>query len=248
MKVDAQSLAYIQNVVKTAQLVKINNIIIEPNKVRAIDDDKTVVMFQDADVPEMPFDSIGLNRIDVFMNRFDIAKAMDKFELEAIMPAVENVTVPTDKATPKFARALVMTAKGTRIDYRCANPGTIQAPKVINDTVKFEIEMNPEAVVLMTKGQSAMTAEDVALISDEDGVRFEMTDINGDAFTYKFADKVKLIDKKADGKDTNFTHKYPLKVILPLLKVSSTSPIQITSRGMAKIVVNGLDMYVIQRA
>lgn len=245
MKVDAQSLAYIQNVVKTAQLVKINNIIIEPNKVRAIDDDKTVVMFQDADVPEMPFDSIGLNRIDVFMNRFDIAKSMDKFELEAVMPTVDPTA---DTVAPKFARALVMTAKGVKIDYRCANPATIQAPKVINDAVKYEIDMNPEAVLLMSKGQSAMTADDVALVSDEDGVRFEMTDINGDAFTYKFADKAKLVDKKADGKDTTFTHKYPLKVILPLLKVSSAMPIQITARGMAKIVVNGLDMYVIQRA
>jgi hypothetical protein len=244
MKVDAASLAYIQNVVKTAQLAKIGNIIIEPTKVRAIDDEKSVVLFQDVDVPDMPFNSIGLNRIDVFMTRFEIAKSVDDFTLEAVMPDAD----PEKPDANKFARALVMKGKGIQIDYRCANPQTIQAPKTINDAVKYKVAMNPEAVLLMSKGQTAMTADEVSLISDKEGVHFEMTDINGDAFTHAFADKVTLVDKKAKGDDTNFTHKYPLKVLLPLFKVSSDMPFHITSRGMLKIVVNGLDMYVLPRA
>jgi hypothetical protein len=243
MKVDTQSLAYIQNVVKTAQLVKIGNIIIEPEKVRAIDDEKSVVLFQDTDVPDMPFSSIGLNRIDVFMNRFDVARTVEDFELEAVMPDAD----PEKPDAPKFARALVMKGKGIKIDYRCANPATIQAPKVINDKAKYKVDMNPEAVLMMSKGQSAMTADEVTLVADEKGVHFEMTDINGDAFTYKFAEKVTPVDKK-DGKDTNFTHKYPLKVILPLFKTSSDAPFHVTARGMLRIVVNGLVMYVIPRA
>ena len=244
MKVDAKSLAYIQNVVKTAQLVKIGNIIIEPKKVRAIDDEKSVVMFQDSDVEEMPFGSIGLNRIDVFMNRFEVVKGMDGFELEAIMPEVD----PEKQDAPKFARALVMKSKGIKIDYRCANPATIQAPKQINDTVTFKVPMNPEAVLLMSKGQSAMSSDEVSLVCDEDGVRFEMTDINGDAFTHHFAEEVSIVDKKSKGKDTNFVHKYPLKVVLPLLKAASDTPFYMTSRGMLKIVVNGLDLFVLPRA
>lgn len=244
MKVDTKTLAYIQNVVKTAQIVKIGNIIIEPDKVRAIDDDKQVVLFQDADVPTMPFGSIGLNRIDVFMNRYEVAKTFDGFELEAVMP--DKTSDDDDK--PKFARAILMKGKGIKIDYRCANPATIQAPKLINDVVKYKVMMNPEAVLMMSKGQSAMTSEDVALISDKNGVSLEMTDINGDVFNYHFADAPLLVDKKADGKDTNFIHKYPLKIVLPLFKVCSDSPFFITSRGMIKLVVNGLDMYVLPKA
>jgi len=244
MKVDAPSLAYIQNVVKTAQLVKIGNIIIEPDKVRAIDDEKSVVLFQDVDVPKMPFNSIGLNRIDVFMNRFEVAKGVEDFELEAVMPDPD----PEKLDAPKFTRALVMKGKGIKIDYRCANPATIQAPKLINDKIKYKVQINPEAVLLMSKGQSAMSSDDVTLTSDKDGVVFEMTDINGDAFTYKFADKVTLVDKAANGKDVNFIHKYPLKVLLPLFKVSSDAPFFVTTRGMLKVVVNGLDLYVLPRA
>lgn len=237
MKVDVETLAYIQNVVRTAQLVKINNIVIEPERVRAIDDEKSVVLFQDSDVPDMPFGSIGLNRIDVFLTRFEIAKGAADFTLEAVMP----------ESDAKFARALLMQGKGIKIDYRCANPATIQAPKQIHDTIKYKIQMNPEAVLLMSKGQGAMGADEVSLISDKEGVRFEMTDINGDAFTHGFAKSVTNVDPST-GRDTNFTHKYPLKVMLPLFKTASDVPFHVTSKGMLKVVVNGLDMYVLPRA
>jgi hypothetical protein len=244
MKVDAASQAYVQNVVKTAQLVKIGNIIIEPDKVRAIDDEKSVVLFQDVDVPAMPFTAIGLNRIDVFMNRLEVARGVDDFELEAVMPDLD----PEKPDAPKFARALIMKGKGIKIDYRCANPATIQAPKSINDKVKYKILMNPEAVLLMSKGQSAMSSDEVVLTSSDEGIVFEMTDINGDAFTHNFAEKATVVDKTVSGKDVNFTHKYPLKVILPLFKVSSDAPFFVTTRGMLKVVVNGLDVYVLPRA
>lgn len=244
MKVDSKTLAYIQNVVKTAQLVKIGNIIIEPDKVRAIDDEKSVVMFQTADVPKLPFGSIGLNRIDVFMTRFEIAKGIDKFELEAIMPESD----PAKPNKDEFARALVMKAKGIKIDYRCANPATIQAPKLINDQIKYSVMMNPEAVLLMSKSQGAMNSDEVSLVSTDDGVYFEMSDINGDVLTYKFANKVDIEAAKVDPKDIKFNHRYPLKVLLPLFKVSANSPFFVTSRGMLKVVVNGLDMYILPRA
>ena len=241
MKVDAKTLVYIQNVVKTAQLVKIGNIIIEPDKVRAIDDEKSVVLFQDEDVPAMPFGSIGLNRIDVFMNRFELARSADKFEIEAIMPESK------DNNAPQFARAIVMKGKGMKIDYRCANPATIQAPKQINDTLKYQIQMNNDVVSLMAKGQTAMNSDDVSIISNKDGVSFEITDINSDAMNYKFSDGVDLVDVKADQDDTEFSFKYPLKVILPLFKAAPSAPFFISTKGMLKIIVNELDMFVLPR-
>ena len=82
MNLDKQSLAYITNVVNTARMVDIDDVIIEPGKVRAIDENKTVVLFQDTDVPEMPFNSIGLNRINVFLSRLGIAKTQEDFKVK----------------------------------------------------------------------------------------------------------------------------------------------------------------------
>jgi hypothetical protein len=246
MKVDALSIAYIQNVVATAQLVKIDDIIIEPDLVRGIDEDRSVVIIQTTDVPAMPFTSIGLNRIGVFMNRFKIAKDMADFEIEAIMPNLDSKQ-KNSNVSSTFARALVLKGKGIKIDYRCANPDTIQAPKSLNDKPKHKVPMTAEAVLLMSKAQSAMGSDEITLTSQEDGVSFEMADMNSDVFSYKFGEEVTVVDKDADRKDTNFTHKYPIKILLPLLKVSSDEPFLITSRGILKIVVNGLDFYILPR-
>lgn len=238
MKVDQQSLAYIQNVVTTAELVKIGSIIIEPGRVRAIDEDRTVVIFQEKDVPDMPFGSIGLNRIDVFSSRFQIAKTFDGFEIDA--------TVEDSNPDAPFARALNMKGKKMKVDYRCANPATIQAPKVLNDTLKHRVRMSPEAVLLMQKGASAMGSDELTLIGDKDGVSMEISDINSDKLAYAFADVVdNVVD--GDGDSANFIHKYPIKTITTLFKTNPDGYFYLTSRGMLKIVVNNLDVLVLPR-
>lgn len=236
MIVDKASLAYIQNVVRTAELFKIGNIIIEPDRVRAIDEDQTVFMLQVVDVPVMPFGSVGLNRIDVFSSRFDIARSIDNFEIDA--------TVETTDPANIFARALTMKAKGIKIDYRCANPATIKAPKTINDPIKYRVRMTPEAVLLMQKAQHAMGSDEIAFIGDETGVSFELSDINSDKMNYKFADTV---DNQVEGdvSPAKFVHKYPIKTITTLFKQAPDGFFQLTSRGMLKVPVNNIDTYVI---
>lgn len=237
MKVDQASLAYIENVVATAHLIGIDNIIIEPDRVRAVDEDSTVILLQTTDVPQMPFGSVGLNRINIFSSRYAIAKTVDNFEMDATVDGPEGAT---------YARALTMKAKGIKIDYRCANPATIRAPKGLNDAVKYKARMLPEAVLHMHKGASAMEADELTMIGTKDSISFEMADINGDKLTYKFGDSVDTVqpDDKADPK---FTHRYPVKLLQTLFKGHSDSYFYVTSRGMMKLTVNNLDVYVLPR-
>lgn len=235
MIIDAGSLAYIQTVIRTASLVKIDNIIIEPGKVRAVDSDRTVVLFHDKDVPPMPFGSIGINRIGVFSDRIDIAKSVDNFSIDAV---VESAT-----GKDPFARALVMKGKGIKVDYRCANPQTIQAPKAVHDQAIYRVKITPEAITLMQKGQSAMSTDEITFVGTGDGVSFEMSDINSDTLTYHFADN---IETTGDNTPT-FTHKYPIKTLHSLFKANNDGYFQVTSKGMMKIVVNNLDIYVLAR-
>jgi hypothetical protein len=238
MKIDQTSLAFIQKVVDTASLVKIDNIIIEPGKVRAIDEDRTVVIFHDQKIPDMPFGSIGLNRIGVFSNRYDLARSIDGFDMEAVVESSNPQNV--------FCRALVMKAKSVKIDYRCANPLTIQAPKTLNDAAKYRIAMTPQAVSMMKRGQTAMSSDEIKFIGGPDGVLLEMSDVNSDALTFKFADKIEVLDD--EGTEPNFQHKYPIKTLLPLFSADPDVRFCITGRGMIKIVVNNLDVYVVPRA
>lgn len=229
MKLDKNTVSYIQTVVETAKLVGIDSVIIEPNLVRAIDDNNTVVINQNKDVPEMPFGSIGMNRLDIFTARYDIAKTHDGFTIEA----------DVDDGSA-FARSITMKAKGMKIDYRCANPTAIKAPKQVNDVLKYRIALTPDAVSNLQKAQSAMKAETVTIVSDG-GVSFELTDLNNDVFKYQFADKVEVL---TDGTG-KFAHRYPVKTLLPLFKQNSTGHFEIGAKGIAAFQLNGLKVFVL---
>jgi hypothetical protein len=239
MLIDPPVLAYIQNVIKTADLVKIDNIIIEPGRVRAMDIDRTVVMLHNKNVPDMPFGSIGINRISVFNARVDIAKAATNFTIDAV---VENIP---DKAP--FVRSLQMKGKGIKVDYRCANPATIQAPRAVDDPSVCRIQIVPEAIQMIQKGQSAMSTDVVSFICTADGVMLEMSDINNDKLSYHFADSVENLSEPSSGAMPAFSHRYPIKTLMALFKANSDGFFQVTTKGMVKIVVNNLDLYVLAR-
>lgn len=230
MKLDPEIVAYVLNVVKTARLVGIDNIIIEPDLVRAMDDANSVVLYQNENVPEMPFGSIGLTRIDTFMARFDIAKTQEKFSIEAAVQDDED-----------FARSLVMKGKGIKIDYRCGNPAKIKAPRQVNDTLKFRIPLNAEAVLLLQKGQAAMGSETVSIINN-DGVSFELVDVNNDVFKHTFA-----ADAESLTNDTNtkFAHRYPVKTLLALFKHNPDGHFMIGAKGILSFPINGLTVFVL---
>jgi hypothetical protein len=237
MKVDQQSLAYIENVVTTARLVGIDGIIIEKDRVRAVDEDSTVILLHTTNVPELPFGSIGLNRTDVFSSRYAIARSIDNFEMDVIVDGPEDA---------RYARALTMKAKGTKIDYRCANPATIRAPKALNDAVKYRVRMHPEAVLHMQKGASAMESDELTMIGSKDSVSFEVSDINGDKLSFKFGDTVDNVQPD-DTSDPKFANRYPIKLLQTLFKANPDGYFFVTSRGMLKVSVNGLDVYVLPR-
>lgn len=230
MKLDNNNLNYIKNVVETAQLVGIDNIIIEPGKVRAINDEKTVVLCQEDNVPDLPFNSVGLNRINVFLSRLEIARTQDNFA----------VSVVTDD-DGEFARSFTMTGKGFKVDYRCANPKTIHAPKRVNDELIYRINLTADAVQMLQKGQAAMGSDVVSFIYADGSVSLQFIDTNLDKFTLTFTDDVV---KKSDAPDT-FTHKYPIKILLPLFKKDPDGYFQIGRKGMLNIVINSLNIFVL---
>lgn len=232
MKINPEQIAFIESVVKTGLSVNIDNVIIEPDMVRAIDDGRTVVLFHNTDVPPMPFGSVGLNRISVFKSRLDIAKTQNNFTVD--------VKINEDEGC---ATSIHMRGDSLKIDYRCANPAVIQAPRSINDTLIYRIQLNAEAVSLLQKGQAAMGSETVT-IKNDDGVKFELLDVNSDVFSYTFAPDVEIDDVEID---REFTHRYPIKTLLALFKQNPDGMFEIGEKGILRIDINGLDVYVLPK-
>lgn len=233
MKITPQTITYIQNVVDAAKVLDIDSIIVEPDCVRGMDSNQTVVILQKDGVPDLPFGSVGINRIGVFYARLGVVKTQENFTIDAV-----------SDDTGEFVRSLTLKATGTKVDYRCANPTTIKAPRQVNDTVLFKVDMTAETIVMLDKGYRSMGVEEVTIVSKADGVVFEFTDINGDVFSHKFADTVEFVTDETD--NSLFAHRYPVKTLLAIFKGSEGS-FMVGKKGILKTTLNGLDVFVLPK-
>jgi len=232
MKLSSDTLAFIQTVVETAHLVDIDNVIIDSESLRGLSEGSTVVLLE-KNVPNLEFEAIGLNRTDVFQQRLNVVRELDNFTVDAV--------VDDEKG---FVRSLTMKAKGTKVDYRCANPTTIRAPRILHDEMLARVVVNADAVRMLQKGASAMGSDAVSFTSDADGVSFALVDLNQDTFEHAFAEHAEPLK---EGTPANFSHKYPVKTVLALLKHSSSDLtfFEVGVKGTLRVKVNGLGVYVI---
>jgi hypothetical protein len=233
MKIEPQLINYIKSVVKTASSVGIDGIIIEQSVVRAMDEEKTVVLCQTDNIPKLPFGSLGVNRITVFTDRLALVENREGFEV-----------VPVKSDRDDQVISLNMKASGIKVDYRCANIATISAPKQVNDTPKYRVPLNAEAVALLARGQTAMGAETVTILSNSAGVAFELVDTNGDVFSNVFTTSAEPV---GDAIDTHFVSRYPVKILLSLFKQNPDGCFYVGQKGTLKITVNEFDIYVLPR-
>lgn len=240
MKLDTNIITFIKRVIKTAQLVGVDNIIIETGKVRAVDDSRTIAIIQDSGVPTFPFESMALNRIDIFLSRLALVDNRDDFTIDAIIHEKTNQV-----------SSLTMKGKGIKVDYRCANIDTMsKIPKQSADVLKYRVDIDADTVSLLQKAQSAMPQQDtvdvVTIVSKDDGVFFELSDVTGDVFSLKFAEGATSLIP--DDKDTRFVYRYPIKTLLVLFKHNPTGVFNVGQRGILNVEVNNANIYVPPRA
>ncbi len=250
MKLTTEELDFIQLVIKTANLIKVTSVIIEPGKVRAMDEDQTTFLFQDGGVPDMQFGSIGLNRLAVLSTRLDLARAQDGFFADVVTTGEDN-TVGFDRFDPQskdkppmWVRSISMNGKGTSIDYRCASPQTIKAPKNRAGANVFSVTISPDVILMLQKGKAAMKSDEVTFIGTKKGVRLEISDINSDTLSYHFNDTI-MCDA---GEEPNFSHTYLIDSLIPVFKTNPVGMFSLTARGSLRFTVNGLDVYFMSRS
>lgn len=234
MKLTSDLIEFIEKVIKTGKLANIESVIIDADSgtVRGIDEDRSVVLFHNENVPSFPVGLVGINRVGLFLSRVDIVKNRDGFDVDAEIVEMDGV---------EYVKALHMKSADTKVDYRCANPDTIKAPKQINDTIIYRVQLNAEAVSVLQKGVAAMGTDTVSVVGG-DGVAFELQDISEDVFRHVFApDSVQL----GEGTTGAFAHKYPVKTLLALFGQNPDGFFEIGEKGILRIAVNDLNLYVL---
>ncbi len=234
MKLESDILQYVISVINTAMMAKIEAVIIEPDRVRAVDDGRSVVMLHQSDIPSLPFPAIALTRLSTFVSRFDLAK----------LSGDVKATITMDTTHP-YVRSINLSSKGFSVDYRCSNPETIRVPKKLNDIARYQFNLSADIISLITKASSAMSNDDVVLKSTNGQLFVEMNDTaTNDKLTYDTGSYVEVIDNSVN---TDFSYTYSAKLITSLLKHDPNQSLYITaSTGLLKVNVNNFDMYMTQ--
>jgi hypothetical protein len=216
----------------------IDSLIIESHMIRAIDEAQKIAILFNGPVPITSFTSIGLNRISTFTNRFELFATPQNVSVTA---TIRETPDPTSYDPVKWVQSLMFKDKTVSVDYRCANPLTIQAPKALTNTVVGHSTLTSNLLTIIRNGQSAMRATTAVLKSTEDGLFLELSDMNRDRM--KICIDSVMCD--TDGVPVLFEHKYPLKSFLLPFKLSSSGDFEISSKGLLKTTVNNLPTYII---
>lgn len=239
MKLKNDLISFLKRVIDAANLVGIESVLIERERIRAMEKGKneSVVIILDTNVPQLPFDAVGLTRLDVFANRLAVAESLENMSVDAVVD---------DSGQGSIVKSIAMTAKGFKVEYRCANPKAVKkAPKELNDVFKHRIKFGEDAVSMMTKGRSAMGADIVTLASNSNGVSFEFVDVNNDVFSFVFADDVESL---TEDDDTSFVFRFPADMLLSMLKKNETGYFEVSQNGLLQCEVYGVNVIVMQKA
>lgn len=228
MQLQKETITHIQKAVKTAKLLGIDTICIEEGLVRAMSDDRSVLIVDANDV-ELPFEALGVSRIPQFIERYNITSEG------------ENFTMSLDESDA-FVKSVVLKCKGTKIDYKCSNPSNIVAPRKLVDVMTYGIDITDESIQMLKRSVAAMGADELTIVSNDDGVSIEMNDVNNDIFKHE----LNTIAAILDGESTSFAFRYPAKLLISLLQ-NSTNHIEIAKKGSLKLNINGFDTFVIQK-
>lgn len=236
MKIEPVELEFIQNVIKTAELIKIGGVSIESGRVRGMDEDRNAFILHTDGVPDFQFGALGINRLAEFTARLNMARSTVGFTIDATVDTVNEST---------FVRAVQMKAKGLKVDYRCANPLTIQSPKKLNDPFVYQFDLPPAISSFLSQGQSAYKTDSAMLVCANNQIKMVLADINGDKMEYVVTDDC-IIDDSGDGQPIaeEFSFSYPIKTLLPLIKASPDATVYINTRGILRINVNKLDTHI----
>lgn len=241
-------LEYIIKVLKIANLLKIENVIFEPNIVRGMDNNQSIVLFQDQNVPSFEFGSIGINRIDLFLSRINLLQGT-KFNVEYVTTG-EDTSIGYSQYDPKihnfqpmWVRSLTLSSPKTSIDYRATNPTIIKVPKKRADINKFSCSMSQEIVDVIQKGKSAMKTDLVTFKGTPKQLIIHITDINNDTLKFNSGKQIKLTND-TEIASLEFNYGYSIDTILQLFKNNPTDEFFITAKGFLCYNFNNIDIYI----
>ena len=230
MNINTDTLLQIENIIKSAKLVDISEMIISKELIRGINKSKTAFMLSEAELSD-DFETLAINRPDVFTSRFNLVKDIDDCKTTAKLKEKDNDT---------FIEQLDFKSKSVKVQYRTCNPAMVTAPKSINDKDTYFIKFSDVDVRTLLKSQASIDTENIKLIGNEEGLSYQLTDLSGDNITIDSDSSIDCDDSKF-----SFSFNFAQKPFLALLKNSESFEFTLGKKGIFKIKVNNIYFYLL---
>lgn len=226
MKLTKPIVKMLSELMSIASKLGTSSIIIEPGFVRAIDENRSVVVLSEHTL-DLPFASLAISRVDLLAKRLMIASGDVDISYEAHESSNQVISLKI-----KSGRASV--------DFRCVSAASIKVPKVIAEEFNTTLTMDEEAATNLTKGRSMMGASVATLLYQHNDLLIEICDENSDVFSFNVGTDL------VDSERKYFAYRYDISKLSTILTGSKQTPILIgDNRGILKTTVNGFTVYLL---
>lgn len=230
-------LSLLQDAIATATVLGIERMVIDSHSLRGESQDNgTMMLLPFPSDTELEFGAIGISRVSVLKVRMKLL-------------GDEGIITPEYKVRDsgdKFVFRLSLKKGKTGVDFKCADPAQIKAPKGFNDPDHFGFTFTSEDIDLMLSAKNAMQSDTVTF-SSKDGktVNFSISASEGDTLVHELESS---LDIKTSTE--TFAASYKTKILFPVLKEIKEAAkdadvdVVLTRRGIMKIEVNMIPAYV----
>lgn len=236
MNIPQSDITNIERIIDAAGAVGITTIVMDPTRVAGVSDDSNIIMLQTTDVPQFEFGSIGVNRASAFKARLNLVK--DNHPTFSVVPH----TITVEGEAYPFVRSITMASKTTKVEFRCANPLTIRAPKRMVNPIHYYIPITPEWLDRIVAAQNAMNSDLITLKFDGETFSAELSDSNGDVYSEQDPNLSSTIVQE-DVATGSFKIDYKIKDFINMCRKLTPDVVMITQDTLLVIEKDSINFY-----
>lgn len=241
MKLTDPVITSIDSLLSVLDTLGIEKLIIEPGKIRAIDERKTLGTITNQNVPDLSGKTLAVSRVKALKARISLAKAQGPVAITASFDQSGNSVTMLEVAAGR-----------SKSQFRCASADAVKVPKTFNDKPAFEVLISNKLIPLLSQADAAMATDAITIASkDATAVTLELVDSNKDVYTF---DVEKPATSLNPGKTANsFVFKYPSKALTGLLKEAAKTAtdevkLSVGEQGILLIDVGGYQFFTLPQA
>jgi len=235
MKFDNELKTFVLKAVKMANKLGISNLILDNICLRGATD--TGVMIIDPTIPTLPFNDLGIPRVDVLASRLAL---MDEDDLD-----ISYVTKERDGGE-EYVYRLVLISGTTRVEFRCGNATKFgRIPKKIKNEIFYEITIPKESIELMNRATRGFKSETIRLVGSKNGLIAQCSDIEGDEFKHVVTDEI-FFTPACD--ERKFKFSYNMRDVVSNLKrgldQNDSLEVNISKMGFLVFPIDGIQIWI----